>query len=448
GEPVSSNSPEVIEQQTVGQLFNTTFVPSSNGARLTGELWLDEEKLKALSPQTVSILDTGGRLEISTGMFSENEVKHGVFKSEEYDLIAHNYRPDHLAILPGGRGACSWEAGCGGPRTMESELRSRTAKAIAKRLERTLVGNELSHSDIRQQLQTFADALDVVPVNGATPTFNFVEDVFADNFVYRQEGPEGTKLFKQNYSVDASEGKVQISEEVVEVREETSFVAVNEIETNKEEVAGMDKVKVVDALIASSVIPFCEKDKDMLMAMEESKLEEFEKIVTAAATALDKKEEGKPGPAAKSTPVDNTADAGVVGDGGEQEDMSKLSAMEFVDKADMPADMKEVMRSSLRLQEVRKKQLIEAIKANKANRFDDVTLQSMAMDTLENMAAMAVPAEKAKKDASFVGAGGFASMEAAAAAAGGEKVEPLGTPTVNWGAEGGNNGSGKDKKED
>ncbi|KKN36244.1 hypothetical protein LCGC14_0775340, partial [marine sediment metagenome] len=68
-------------------------MPSSNGSRLISELWLDEEKLKTLSPQTVSILDTGGRLEVSTGMFSENEVKSGVFNNKEYDLIAHNYRP-------------------------------------------------------------------------------------------------------------------------------------------------------------------------------------------------------------------------------------------------------------------------------------------------------------------------------------------------------------------
>ena len=52
-------------------------------------------------------------MEVSTGLFTENEEVHGEFRGKPYIAVARNYRPDHLAWLPDQIGACSLAAGCG-----------------------------------------------------------------------------------------------------------------------------------------------------------------------------------------------------------------------------------------------------------------------------------------------------------------------------------------------
>lgn len=52
--------------------------------------------------------------EVSTGMFSEEIPASGIYDGKDYTAISQFYVPDHLALLPQGEGACSWERGeCG-----------------------------------------------------------------------------------------------------------------------------------------------------------------------------------------------------------------------------------------------------------------------------------------------------------------------------------------------
>ena len=41
------------------------------------------------------------------------------WNGKKYSAIAHNFAPDHLALLPDGGGACSWVDGAGMPRINE-----------------------------------------------------------------------------------------------------------------------------------------------------------------------------------------------------------------------------------------------------------------------------------------------------------------------------------------
>ena len=108
GRYVSANSPEQLEH-AVGQVFNTRV----EDGRLRGEAWLDEQKLLAVSPVALAYIRQGRQLEVSIGVFTEDEPAEGDWNGEQYVAIARNHRPDHLALLPGERGACSWEDGCG-----------------------------------------------------------------------------------------------------------------------------------------------------------------------------------------------------------------------------------------------------------------------------------------------------------------------------------------------
>lgn len=109
GNPASANTPENIEQFTVGRVFNTHM----DGTRLRAEAWLDEQKLRQYANDTYEIIMAGQPLDVSIGVITDDEFTPGEWNGEAYDAVARNHRPDHLALLPGRIGACSWADGCG-----------------------------------------------------------------------------------------------------------------------------------------------------------------------------------------------------------------------------------------------------------------------------------------------------------------------------------------------
>jgi len=109
GNAVSANSPDIIDKMTVGRVYNT----SVEGKKLKAEVWLDEDKLNLVSNRTLEDINETKEVEVSLGMFTENEMEEGDYEGEKYVGIAHNHRPDHLAILPDQIGACSCADGCG-----------------------------------------------------------------------------------------------------------------------------------------------------------------------------------------------------------------------------------------------------------------------------------------------------------------------------------------------
>jgi hypothetical protein len=106
---ISCNDPSVIDFQVVGRVFNTEFKDNA----LRAEAWLDEEALQRVSPETFHLIQQGRPLEVSVGVWTDDDPVAGVWNGEEYTAIARNHRPDHLALLPEGQGACSWADGCG-----------------------------------------------------------------------------------------------------------------------------------------------------------------------------------------------------------------------------------------------------------------------------------------------------------------------------------------------
>lgn len=108
GTPISANSPDVYEKQGVGRLFNTKF----DNSKLKGELFIDSADLGKF-PEVKHYLEKDVPLEVSTGLFSDDEALAGKWGGKSYSAIVRNHKPDHLALLPGGVGACSFEDGCG-----------------------------------------------------------------------------------------------------------------------------------------------------------------------------------------------------------------------------------------------------------------------------------------------------------------------------------------------
>ena len=108
GVHVSARDPDVLDKQGIGMVLR-----SKAGGKLTAEGWFDVEATRRVDNRVLQALEAGSRMELSTGLFTENEPARGTFNGKPYDAIARNYKPDHLAILPDQVGACSVNDGCG-----------------------------------------------------------------------------------------------------------------------------------------------------------------------------------------------------------------------------------------------------------------------------------------------------------------------------------------------
>lgn len=109
GVNVSANSPDISESYKVGVIFNTVMAND----KLKTEVWIDEAKIRQLSPEALSYIMNRRPLDVSVGVFTDEEQTTGNWHGEDYTAIARNHRPDHLALLPGEQGACGWADGCG-----------------------------------------------------------------------------------------------------------------------------------------------------------------------------------------------------------------------------------------------------------------------------------------------------------------------------------------------
>lgn len=110
---VSANHPTVLDENNVGRLFEVNYSEENGLGRLKGKVYIDVEKVNKLYPSLLSMIKSGKPVEVSTGLYDDSVYKDGEWNGEKYEIEAFNIRPDHLALLPGLEGACSWKDGCG-----------------------------------------------------------------------------------------------------------------------------------------------------------------------------------------------------------------------------------------------------------------------------------------------------------------------------------------------
>lgn len=206
GTPISACSKDILEKQSVGVLLNTSF----EDGKLKSEAWLYTDKANKVQPGIIASLKGGKMMEVSIGHFSEDIATSGQWNGETYEKVAINIKPDHLALLPTERGACSVMDGAGIPR-INCDMR-------------TCV--DLSHEDLRSFLYDRLQG-EGIPSQGL-----WIEAVFDGYFVYYM--PETSKYFKREYTV--SNGEVSLGTTVTEVVRQIEYVTAKEINTMKEQV--------------------------------------------------------------------------------------------------------------------------------------------------------------------------------------------------------------------
>lgn len=154
---VTANHPKVWEQYVVGQLFNVDFAVD----RLKGEVWIDVS-LAGKSQDGRELLQRlreGLPIEVSTAYFRNLMPETGEVNGEWYEGIAHDLKPDHLAILLHSAGACSWADGCGVPRYNKREVRADMpyANEHSARLQ-----DPKQYDEFRRENDKFGEGIDAI----------------------------------------------------------------------------------------------------------------------------------------------------------------------------------------------------------------------------------------------------------------------------------------------
>ena len=106
GEPIPASD---VPEKHIGMVR----FPRYRDGKLTAEGWFDLDATRNADARVLDLLRNGQPIELSTGLYTHNEDRRGSYRGRPYTHIARNYQPDHLAILPDQRGACSLDDGCG-----------------------------------------------------------------------------------------------------------------------------------------------------------------------------------------------------------------------------------------------------------------------------------------------------------------------------------------------
>jgi hypothetical protein len=305
GNAVSANSPEIIDSRTVGRVYNTAL----SGNKLKSEVWLDEDKLNEISPGTLEEINDRKAIEVSVGVFTDNEDADGTWNGKDYVQIAHNHRPDHLAILPNAVGACSCADGCGlGANENNDDME---ANVMAKLL--VLKGFGLTriskYEDPEDTTEVEDDADEVgynVLMNAICQTLNnmgsegkwfYLEDCYDDYLIYSESGMKNdNKMYKQGYEFKS--GKVELTGTPVEVHKKVEYVVNRGLTRNKFNINLKKEDNManecapckqkIESLIANSQGRWTETDREFLQTLKEDQLDKLVPIEKVVEKVIEK----------------------------------------------------------------------------------------------------------------------------------------------------------------
>lgn len=108
GSPWAGN-PDVFDRQKIGTVFNAKF----DGHRLKADAWIDVARVGQVDRRIEQTIKSRQMMEVSTGLSFDRGIGAGVWNGHNYHTTACRMVPDHLAVLPEGRGACSVADGAG-----------------------------------------------------------------------------------------------------------------------------------------------------------------------------------------------------------------------------------------------------------------------------------------------------------------------------------------------
>ena len=264
GKGVTACSPAIMNQQKIGLVLNTRWDPKA--AKLRAEAWIDRSRVEEVDKRVLEAIQTNCMMEVSTGLFCDQEINQGMHKGRKYDWIARNHRPDHLAILPDQIGAASIADGAGllqlNSSLTESEVRALLAKAHSLLINR-------SYGQITSDLTDL--------IKKSVSVDSFISDVYSSTVVYYFAG----NYYAVEYAIVDDVVSLVGSPELVKEGSRTFVKIDGKVISNSQQGNEiMAKKELIDALISQG--KFIEADRTYLDGLDESRITAFSSTVTAS----------------------------------------------------------------------------------------------------------------------------------------------------------------------
>lgn len=243
GKDCSACDPVFLDSRMAGLVLNTRY-----DKKLRAEAWLEEARMDQVDKRIREFVNNGQVMEISTGLWVENDGVEGEWEGEAYLGTAYNHKPDHLALLPDGVGACSTAKGAG-----------------------LFQLNEMSYETMRDKLRPLLQSR-------FEQDYVYIERIFPSFVIFSLRG---NKLFLLGYT--ATDSGVMLAEgdpEQVEVafrRLGGEFVGNVDAESYFSYLENklMAKKELVDAVIKSPHNQLTEADRNWVMNMSDDQVKKM-----------------------------------------------------------------------------------------------------------------------------------------------------------------------------
>lgn len=364
GQPVSACDPVIINNRKVGLIMNTQW--DSAAKKLRAEAWFEEHRLKKVDKRILNAINKNEIVELSTGLYTDNDETPGEWNGEKYDAVAGNFKPDHLAILFDQIGACSVKKGAG-----LLQINAAVSQDHLPDLEKYLgligvspqpmeymglTANAVSFSQIREALIPLLRDKYGKP---GVEWWGWIEEVYPGFCIYYSAG----KLYKIKYNTSGDVvslvGDTEEVFRIVEYRAADSSLVGNTSGRNPDpKETEMAKKDIIDRLIQNG--GWKEEQRAYLDTQAEDVLKAFP-VVQA--------------PVLNTTPPANTAAAGA------------MSVDQYI--ATLPPAVQETIKSGLTVHAQMKDGCVKAIMANKANKLTQAWLESRSLEELQGISMLA-----------------------------------------------------------
>jgi hypothetical protein len=394
GVGISACSPTIIDSRKIGLIMNTRF--DRKAGALKSEAWLEVDRVGKVDDRVLKNIEDGKMTEVSTGLFTDNESEEGEFAGKKYVGIARNYRPDHLAILPDQKGACSIEDGAGLLRNQDREAR---VQELMRELNE-LIGNE-------------------------GPTTNKIVEEDGMFYACSEAGKKLSKGYGTKKEAEARLKQIEMFKHMKQNAKGTSNVG-RPISNAKEN--HMDREQMIAALIQNNV--FGEEDKEFLEGATDEQIAKLhqnafppkkKKKDAEDMEDEDEDEEMEPTKNQQQKPVRMLVSNVEV-------PVEPPTAEEYVNNA--PAEIRDMLQHGLQAHQAERSRLVTEITANKANVFPKEALNAKSIVELQGIAALARSSKPVANAAHSTPA--FSGQAPVANAAEPKSEEPLVAPTMNF----------------
>lgn len=240
GEYVSAKSDGV---KHVGVVTNTRMIDD----KLCADIVLNEETLKAVSPNAYNAIINKSAIDVSVGVYSDIEPTQGEWNGETYIAKTITYTPDHLAILPNEKGACSWDDGCG-IRVNKEIIINKGESEMKEKVEQLIANSNglFTNCDKEWLLTQSEQELDAIINDPAQ--------------------------WSRTKNLNTLKGNLSLNEAMELMPEADKMIVMNAIEAEKQR-----KQAIIDHIIANTENVW---DNETLQNMSESMIEKISKTIT------------------------------------------------------------------------------------------------------------------------------------------------------------------------